>query len=135
MMTMIISENKMLGFLVKRIFVLFVVLGILSLLFVKDKWVSLAGLIIGSIFTLMRFSSLSKTVKVIIESKIDGPSPIRIVFTYVLNLLALIVLMAVSVKINVWLFGGITCGVLLVPFILTVNSFTEGLGITHNNFE
>ena len=46
-----------------------------------------------------------------------------------------VLFMAVSISINKWSFLGVVAGILIIPLIILINSLTEALGLSHNNFQ
>jgi hypothetical protein len=95
----------------------------------------LAGLMLGTIFSILRFSSTSSTLSLLMIEE-QRPAVVgKTIVKYILNQFSAIVLLAVSLKFSQWLFMGMVAGILMVPAVIFINGLTEGLGITHNNFE
>ena len=121
-------------FIAKRVLIIFGVLVILNLIFVSQRMYVMLGLIIGSVFGFMRFSSFGATISRLVLH--DKSSTIKETFIrYMVNHVAMIVLCAVSIKYSLWMFTGVIAGVLIIPGIIMINGITEGLGVTHNRFE
>jgi uncharacterized membrane protein len=64
-----------------------------------------------------------------------GPITVRMISKYIINQAFVVLLLAVSIKLDFGLFSGLAAGLLLVPVTIMINGITEGLGITHNGFE
>lgn len=126
--------NSLEKFIAKRVLIIFGVLVILNLIFVSQRMYVMLGLIIGSVFGFMRFSSFGATISRLVLH--DKSSTIKETFIrYMVNHVAMIVLCAVSIKYSLWMFTGVIVGVLIIPGIIMINGITEGLGVTHNRFE
>lgn len=132
-------KSKLERFLAKRVLFIFLILSINCVVFINQRWFALAGLAIGGAFSILKLGSY-----VWIFSKIISPDtgnePLKhgvskSVINFVINQIIAIVVLFVSLKINQWFFIGTVAGILLIPFVILINSFTEALRITHNNFE
>jgi len=128
-------KDKVLRHFIKiRVAVVYTFLIVVSLIFFNDRWYLVMGLTCGSIFGVMKYIAAARFISNILLQN-EKTHYLR-VFTKYLSLQAVtILLMAVSIRINMWSFYGITAGLLLLPAIITVNSLTEALGISHNNFQ
>jgi len=122
-------------FIAKRVIILLAVLIILDLAFLKDKLFALAGLCAGGAIGLLKFGFMGRMFSGILSTNKGLSAGKRYLLWYIGSLIGLIAALAASAVINLRLFGGITAGVLAVPFVIFVNSLTDGMGITHNNFE
>jgi hypothetical protein len=130
----ILRLNSLEKFIAKRVLIIFGVLVILNLIFVSQRMYVMLGLIIGSIFGFMRFSSLGATISRLVLH--DKSNTVKETFIrYMVNHVAMIVLCAVSIRYSLWMFIGVIAGVLIIPVIIMINGITEGLGVTHNRFE
>ncbi len=128
-------ENKLWKFIAKRSLVLFVLLSTLNIAFMKERWLVLAGLALGSSFGILKLSSLIRACENVLI-KTDKPNKSSgVIVKFLINQIVTVVLLAVSLSISLWFFTGITAGVLLVPAAIFINNITEILGITKNNFE
>jgi hypothetical protein len=132
-------KSKLEKFLAKRVLFIFVVLTIYIMVCIRQKWFAFAGLAIGASLSILKLSSY-----VYIFSKIISPENAnesfkhgasKSVINFVLNQIIVLIVLFVSLKFNQWFFIGIVAGILLIPLAIVINSFTEALRITHNNFE
>ncbi|MCX8129562.1 MAG: hypothetical protein N3I35_05600 [Clostridia bacterium] len=128
-------NSKIEKFIVRRVLVLFFVLVIVDLVFLHHKWFILLGLILGSLFSVFKFSSTATMYMRFLGHHDKNTVIMRSILKYILNQLATVALLVVSILFNFYLFIGTTAGILLVPSVLFINALTEGFGITHNNFE
>lgn len=120
----------------KKVVVLFIISAILDIMFLaNNRWIVLIGLIVGSVFSLLRFHS-SATAFTTMLSKTDGSIKTnQVLIKYVLNQLMALLILAASLRFSLWLFAGVAAGILFVPFVIMFNSITQALGITRNNYE
>lgn len=127
-------KGKLEKFIIKRWLILFIILSILILLFFEFKQNLLIGLFLGSILSLLRFFIMGSSLNNLLglsKSSAVTYSLLR----YVINQMLVFFLLVILSQINMWMLCGAMVGVMIVPFIVIVNSITEGLGLTHNNFE
>jgi len=122
-------------FIIKRMLVLFSLLALLDVIFLRHRWMVLAGLSIGSIVSLVRFSTTSEVCQNLLVHKSCKTDSLKGVFKYIFSQIFTILIMVVSIIQDKWLFIGLTAGILIVPAIVIINGITEGLSITKNNFE
>ncbi|MDP4152812.1 MAG: hypothetical protein Q8865_05125 [Bacillota bacterium] len=59
---------------------------------------------------------------------------LKTVILFLMNQIILILALYISYFANQQLFISLIAGVLLAPFVVIINSFTEALGITKNKF-
>lgn len=132
-------NTKLERFIAKRSLIFFVILAILDIVLFKNRWYVLIGLLIGGIFSISKFSSYSLVFSRIIASESRNSHNSHAVrnslIVFFINQIILLPLLFVAMKFNQWFFIGIVAGILLAPLVLFVNSITEPLKITHNNFE
>lgn len=131
----ILFFSKLDLFVLKRVLILLVLLMIIDVAFFEDKGVIFAGLLLGAACGLTRFFFMSQTYRRLLGRGTPSQTTFIALFAFIVSLLGTIAVLVASIITNLWLFGGATAGILLVPIILTINSLTEGVGITHNNFE
>lgn len=130
-----IFNGKIELFMLKRVLILLLILTAVNVIFFKEKRIIFIGLVIGALCGLLRFSFMAKTYNQILGIGNSSRATIVSLTLFITSLLGTVAILVTSIITNLWLFGGVTTGILFVPFILTINSLTEGLGITHNNFE
>lgn len=121
-------------FIAKRVLILAIIVYMISFAFIPHKLAILAGLITGTFFGILRFSTMARTFSDIIINSKTGAATISVI-KYVINFILTIILICFSLIYSAWFFAGMITGILLVPFVIIINGITEGLGITHNNFE
>lgn len=122
-------------FIAKRVLFLVGILSLADILMVDQRWLALAGLLAGAIFGILRFGSLADVIMQLLARSNAQAAAKKSVLNYVFSFIVLIVLFSASLLYNGWFAAGMITGDLLVPFVIMVNGLTEGLGITHNNFE
>ena len=134
----ILFRNKISIFFAKRVIVLFILLAIITLIFIQERWFALAGLSIGTFFGIVRFDSNARSLLKPIPNISKRTIKKRIyigLLIMIIGRLLILPLLFITFKIDEILFFGTTIGLLLVNFTLVINSFTETLGITNNHFE
>jgi hypothetical protein len=103
----------------------------------KEKLFILGGLAVGGVFSVLKLGSFAAVLKDYAK-RLNNSGKSKsgyIAARYIINQIITITLLAVSLKINLWFFAGMTIGILLVPIVVFINGITESLKITHNNFE
>ena len=128
-------DRKIELFVLKRVLIFLPVLTIVDIVFIEQKGAVFAGLAIGSACGLLRFFYMAATLRRILCGGDTGRAAAAALTKSAISLLGAMAVLAAAIVTDLWLFAGATAGILLVPFVLTINSLTEGLGITHNNFE
>ena len=132
-------KTKLEWFVLKRVLIVFGLLAILDIALFSEKWFVLCGLCIGGIVGIVRFGfyvmAFSKFLSYAKESGQPRHAVLHAVAVFLANQILLLPLLYVTLKISIWTFAGFVTGVLLVHFVLFINSITEGIGITHNNFQ
>lgn len=132
-------KSKLERFVAKRVLIVFILMAILDIVLMNQKWHVLVGMLLGGIFSLFKFSSYAFVFSKVIASAANNdrrnPAVKRSMLIFIINQLVLLPILYVSYKFNEWFFMGIVAGILLVPLVLIINSITEPLKITHNNFE
>ena len=120
-------RSSMTVFIIKRLLILFVILSIIDIIWIGQRWIVLAGLSIGMIFSVLRFDSYAMVLK---KNNAYG-----IIIVFIINQVVLLPLLFIALKLNQYFFTGTVAGILLVPSVLLINSITEAFSITNNNFE
>ncbi|NJD03698.1 MAG: hypothetical protein FIA99_14135 [Ruminiclostridium sp.] len=132
-------KNKLASFMVKRVFICFILLSVIDMVLLEFRWHVLAGLILGSFFGVLKFGGYAwifeKIVSTIVNPAQKTSSAKIGLFGFLVNQLLVFPLLLAAYFLNKWFFAGIVTGVLLVPFVIMLNSMTEALKITRNNFE
>jgi len=122
-------------FIAKRAAIFYIILVILDLVIVRERWAALAGLTIGGVSGLFKFSSMASVFSALAARHSQLSPALLQLLKYLVNMTGVIILVGVSLKLNMWLFWGVLSGILLVPSVIMVNGLTEALGITHNGFK
>lgn len=122
-------------FITKRVIVFSVILVILNLIFIRQKLAVNVGLIAGTICGLLRFNFLSISLSEVLGTYDSGNARKRTLVSFVTSQVLIVVLLAASIKMNLWLFAGIVEGILIIPVFIVINGITEYLRVTHNHFE
>ncbi len=128
-------RSKFQRFLFKRVLILLVILTIFDLIFVKKYLVVLAGLVVGTVFSYIRFSIMESFFVKLLSIDKKGSVAKKSVINFIVSQAVTIALLVVTMIINMGLFAGTVAGILTVPTIIFINAATEGFGLTHNNFE
>lgn len=132
-------NKKLVVFIAKRVLICYILVSIIVLILVEQKWIILAGLFLGAVISLIRFSSYGIVFERIFLANVTatrkGLSIVGSLAIFAINQLILVPLLFIAYKLNPYFFAGIFAGLLFLPFILFVNCLTEATGITHNNFE
>ncbi len=133
------AERSLFNFVIKRVIFYYLLLTIADIVLMTQKWPILAGLTAGGIIGTVRFGTTASMFGRIpfISGKKDRKSfsSVGKQMVFVINQVILLPLLYFSYKAGMAFFGGIAAGILLVPLVLLINSITEVLKITHNNFE
>jgi hypothetical protein len=128
-------RSKLERYVTKRVLILIVLLSCADIVFIEHRWIVLAGLVLGGIFSLLRFGTTASAFTVLIGRGTQSSAMKRSLVKYLLNQAATIALLVASILYDVWLFGGILAGILLVPAVLSVTGIMKGLGLAHIDFE
>lgn len=137
-------KNKLANFVAKRVLICSVILSIIILVWLGQKWFALAGLLLGSALSIIKFGSYTWLFERILSAAANNSiatgskrkSSARLsMLGFLANQIIVFPVLFAAYFLNQWFFAGITAGVLLVPFVIIVNCITEALKITSNNFE
>ncbi|MFA6309492.1 MAG: hypothetical protein WC677_07120 [Clostridia bacterium] len=121
--------------IIKKAAILFVILTTLTLIIFNSRFYILTGLAVGGLFSLLRLGSLSNVLSGMLFLNNTRKITSKSIVSFIISQLMAAVLLICSALLNIWLFVGITTGILLVPTTIFINAITESFGITHNNFE
>lgn len=132
-------KSKLEQFLAKRVLICFVVLSIIDIIIVKNRWLVLAGFTAGTALSLLKFGSNTLALGRIYSSNQETDpkkqGSISGVILLIVNQIMLLPMILMSYFLNRWVFWGLIAGILSVPFVIMLNSITEAIGITENHFE
>lgn len=129
-----IFYNKIEAFLIKRSVIITSILMVFSLIIFKTNKEIILGLVIGYLVSLIRLRILSSTVKNIIGNavkQVKKRTPFEYIFVQVFTLAVLIY----AIKSSVPFFFASFAGILIIPLTILINSLSELIGLTRNNFE
>lgn len=130
-----LDDDAVHRFLTVRTLIFLIILLVLDFAFIDKKWMTAAGLIIGSIIGILKFAFMSNYISAVLMQGEKRLSKRKLFVKYLLVQFATILVLAVSILISIWLFFGVTAGILLLPFVILINIFTEALSLSHNNFQ
>lgn len=128
-------RSKLERYVTKRVYLLIIIMSIADIAFIEHRWAALAGLVFGGGFGLLRFGSTAATFTVLIGQNAQNSEMKRSLAKYLLNQAATIAMLVASILYDVWLFGGILAGILLVPAVLSVTGIMKGLGLVKTDFD
>lgn len=121
--------------MVKRAAVFFAVLSVADLAFLENnRWLVLAGLAVGTLLSVARLMINEWLFQKIFQ--LTGGKAVTgsiLVFTGLQLILLPVIL--ILYFISIWVLFGFVAGIMAVPVIVMINSFTETFGMTKNNFE
>ncbi len=126
-------KSKIEQFTAKNSVIFLMLLSILDIILLKNRWIVLTGLVVGTIFSIIKFGSYAWAFERICRTGSSASGTGILVFA--LNQLLLLPLLFLAYHLSRWLFAGFVAGILIVPFVLMFNAITEMLGITKNHFE
>lgn len=121
-------------FLIKRSVIIIFGLIILSLIVFKFNKEIINGLICGYLVSLLRLKVLAGTIKEIVSIRIKKTLK-RSRFKYLLVQLLTVVILVVAIKVSILFFLSFFVGLISIQITILINSVTELIGITKNNFE
>jgi len=128
-------KNKLQKFIFRKVLILFFLLSILSLVFMQNKLIIVSGILLGTVFSLLRFSYMGNTFYSLLMLKNPSMNVNKSILRYIILQLFTIVFLVILAKYNILYLVSSVVGILSVSLVVVVNSVTEGLGITKNNFE
>ena len=130
-------KNKLVSFIAIRVLICCILLSIIDVILLEYRWHALAGLILGSVFGVLRFGSNTWIFEKIIPSAENTAEKSRKarmgMLGFLTNQILLLPVLFAAYFLNQWFFAGIVAGILLVPFVIMLNCITEFLNITSNN--
>lgn len=131
--------KKLTVFIAKRVLICYILLSIIDVVLMTQRWFILVGMFLGVVISLIRFGSYGFVFTgIVLANSVaarKGFSVFSSLAIYVINQLVLIPVLYIAFKFNQYFFAGVFIGIMLLPFTIFINSLTEALGITHNDFE
>lgn len=132
-------KSKIEQFVAKKAVICLILLSIIDVIAINYKWLVFVGLVLGTILSVAKFGSYAWVFERICnpdqgdssKKQASGSS----ITVFMLNQLILLPLLFLAYFINLRIFAGFVAGILIVPFVIMMNSITEVLGITKNHFE
>jgi hypothetical protein len=122
-------------FIKTRVIVVYIVLIIISLIFFDKRGNIVIGLTCGSVFGILKYIGTSRLISNILLLGEKNFSLLKMFVKFLSTQTLTVLFMAVSISINKWSFLGVVAGILIIPLIILINSLTEALGLSHNNFQ
>jgi len=101
----------------------------------QNKLIIVSGILLGTVFSLLRFSYMGNTFYSLLMLKNPSMNVNKSILRYIILQLFTIVFLVILAKYNILYLVSSVVGILSVSLVVVVNSVTEGLGITKNNFE
>lgn len=129
-----ISNNKTEYFLVKKSIIIILILICISIIIFGRNFEVIVGVVLGYLISLLRLRTLSGILKKMVGNavkQVKKYSPVSYIFVQLFTILILILAVMKSAPF----FLAVFTGILVVPLTILINSLTELLGITRNNFE
>ena len=127
-------RDRLVVFVAKRALMLFILLAVLDVLLIEQRWHVLAGMTVGGIFGFAKFSLTAKAYLILLSPRKRLPDVSGLIMRFIFFQLLNLVLLASSMLAGFQVFCGMAAGILIIPAVISLNSVTEGLGITHNGF-
>lgn len=123
------------SFIKTRIIIVYVVLIVTTLILFDKRWNIVIGVSCGTIFGILKYIGTSRFLSNLLLQGEQIPCLGKTLVKFLSLQIVTVFFMVVSICIDLWSFFGVVAGILLVPVIILVNSITEALGISHNNFQ
>lgn len=129
-----VFKEKTEVFLVKRSIIITLVLLGLSIIFFEVNKEVIFGLLTGYLISLLRLRILSDTVTTLVKKAANHVKK-RMPAKYIAVQMLTIIVLILAIKRSIPFFMACFAGVLIIQLTILVNSISELLGITRNNFE
>ena len=126
--------SKIEKFVAIRVIIFFAVLAVLNLIFINQRWLVLGGLLVGGLFSLVRFRSLVSVFVNVIAGTGKKKAVKKTVLNYIINQFITFVLLFIAIKISIWFFWGAAAGVLLVHFVIFITCIVWFVRGTQEDF-
>ena len=129
-------KSKIEKFIAKKAVICLLLVSIIDMITVKNRWFVLIGLIAGTILSVAKFGGYAWIfARICNTDSTKKQAPRSSITVFVLNQLILLPLLFLAYFLSNWIFAGFVAGILIVPFVIMINNITEVLGITKNHFE
>lgn len=135
MKTSFFKDKKIERFIAIRLIIYLLVTAFLCIIFLKGEKNIVIGLILGTFLSAIKFFATANVYRKLLNQRTEKLDTILAVIKVFAGIFGTATVLIVSILSSVTMFAGTAAGVLGVPLIITLNSLTEGLGVTHNNFE
>lgn len=126
--------SNILKFIVKRIFIVYVMLLIVCFFSKYQRISMIFALTMSTIFSLLRFASIERILKLMTSSSKKTGVFVLNLLIYLFLMAAIGVIIVLSLKTGVLTFLAALAGTLIIVIIIMINALTEALGITRNQF-
>lgn len=130
--------NKLEIHIAKRVLALLILLTVLDIFFINPKWITLAGLVIGGAFSLVKFRALILIFLKLLpeEENLSKPATGRKnILSFALNYLIAFTLLIITAKISIYIFAGFAAGLLTVPFVIFIICLIQVAGKGFDKFK
>ena len=128
-------KHTLTAFIGKRVAICYILLSIIVIIVIDKRWAVFAGFTIGAFLSMMQLISNVSMFERLLLKEVPNGTAKKSYLHFVLALMSILAVLAAAITYDIWLFAGLVAGILVVPFVICINGLTEGLGITHNNFE
>lgn len=127
--------GKLDRFIVKRVLIFLILCSAADLaLLEQNRWTALAGLFAGTLLSVVRLIGNERLFHAF-SGWNGGKAIAGSIFVFTAIQLALLPVILILYIISTWVLYGFIAGILAVPVIVMVNSITEAIGLTKNDFE
>jgi fatty-acid desaturase len=136
----VLLKNKLVVFTLKRALFLYPVALIICIIFATNKLSAFIGLTVGAVLSVLRlYLSTEVMGRLNASTEREGSyrkhSTVKLVILQLINQFLILPLLFFAYLISKNFFAGFIAGVFIVPLVFMINSITEALGLTNNNFE
>lgn len=125
-------------FIIKRLLICFILLSIIDMAVIENKWPAFAGLAAGTFMGAAKFSGNAWALAGILgcpsQEGRSGPARHTSSVIFLLNQIILLPFLFLAYNLGQWVFWGVVAGILTIPLLIMLNSITEAFGITRNHF-
>lgn len=126
--------SNILKFFIKRVFILYIILLIVCFLIRNQRIPIIIVLTITVLFSIIRFAMLEGILKTIGPKANRNNAVIIIIMLYIFSLVIVGGMVVIAIRIGIYAIFAALIGSLAVEVIIMINSITEALGITRNQF-
>lgn len=121
-------------FIFKNVFIYFIILSIVTLVLLRDSFMIITALGTGTIIAILKTFLMGKVFDNILISENENFKPWKISKKLIISWSVIAIVFLFIMKLGTKYFISMAIGVLLPNFFVFINSLTESIGITKNNF-